>query len=82
MSTGITIRKNEYYDSVYLMGINNRIMKVEGVIQSAVLMGSDANKEVLLDLKFNGSEIAKASANDLIVAVIADETGNSRLRDK
>ena len=47
MTIGIAIRKNEYYDSVFLMGINNRIMKETGVIQSAVLMGSDSNKEVL-----------------------------------
>lgn len=72
MSTGIALRKNEYYDSVFLMGINNRILKEKGVIQSAVLMGSDANKEVLRDLKFPESEIAKASANDLIVGVIAE----------
>jgi len=72
MSTGVAIRKNEYYDSVYLMGINNRIMKEKGVIQSAVLMGSDANKEVLRELKFPETEFAKASANDLIVGVIAE----------
>lgn len=71
MSTGIAIRKNEYYDSVFLMGINNRIMKEKGVLQSAVLMGSDANKDVLRELKFKESEITKASANDLIVGVIA-----------
>ena len=41
MFTGVIIRRNEYYDSVFLMGINNRIMKEPGVVQSAVLMGSD-----------------------------------------
>jgi FdrA protein len=72
MIIGIAIRKNEYYDSVFLMGINNRIMKQKGVIQSAVLMGSDANKEVLEGLGFIHSKIDGASANDLVVGVSGD----------
>jgi succinyl-CoA synthetase alpha subunit len=71
MTTGVTIRKNEYYDSVFLMGINNRIMKENGVIQSAVLMGSDSNKEVLKELGFSDPKIDHASANDLVVGVIS-----------
>jgi len=72
MFTGVIIRRNEYYDSVFLMGINNRIMKEPGVVQSAVLMGSDSNKEVLKDLGFLNDAIEAASANDLVVGVIAD----------
>jgi FdrA protein len=69
MVTGITVRKNQYYDSVFLMGFNNRLSKVEGVIQTAVLMGSDANKEVLSDLGFVNAAVKSASANDLVVGV-------------
>jgi FdrA protein len=72
MYTGIKVRKNQYYDSVFLMGINNRLLKVDGVKQIAVLMGSDANKDVLIDLGFKSVEIQFATANDLIVAVSAD----------
>jgi FdrA protein len=72
MFTGITIRKNQYYDSVFLMGFNNRISKIGGVLQTAVLMGSDANKEVLTGLGYKNSEVASASANDLVVAVTAE----------
>jgi FdrA protein len=72
MSLGIAIRKNEYYDSVFLMGINNRIMKVTGVLQAAVLMGSDANKEVLKGLGFIDIKVDEASANDLVVGVMGD----------
>ena len=53
------------------MGINNRIMKVNGVIQSAVLMGSDSNKEVLKELGFDNPEIDQATANDLVVGVVS-----------
>ncbi len=72
MVTGITIRKNQYYDSVFLMGFNNRLSKVDGVIQTAVLMGSDSNKEVLTDLGFVNAEVSAATANDLVVGVTAE----------
>ncbi len=72
MVTGITIRKNQYYDSVFLMGFNNRLSKIVGVIQTAVLMGSDANKEVLAELGFVNSEVRTSTANDLVVGVTAE----------
>lgn len=71
MITGIIVRKNQYYDSVFLMGFNNRLSKIEGVIQTAVLMGSDANKEVLADLGYLNSELMECTANDLVVGVTA-----------
>lgn len=75
MSSGFVIRKNQYYDSVFLMTVNARILKVEGVRQSAVLMGSPANKQLLLDIGIQDTEIDLAQPNDLIVAVIADSMG-------
>lgn len=72
MVTGITIRKNQYYDSVFLMGFNNRLSKIEGVIQTVVLMGSDANKEVMAELGFINVEIQTSTANDLVVGVSAE----------
>ncbi len=72
MYTGITIRKNQYYDSVFLMGFNNRLSKIDGVIQTAVLMGSDANKEVMAELGFMNAEIQTSTANDLVVGVSAE----------
>ncbi len=71
MISGISIRKNQYYDSVFLMGFNNRLSKLEGVIQTAVLMGSDANKEVMADLGFVNAEVKSSTANDLVVGVTA-----------
>lgn len=72
MFTGVTIKKNQYYDSAFLMGINNRLMKIPGIIQTAVLMGSDANKEVLINIGFENPEIKRATANDLVIAVNAE----------
>lgn len=72
MSTGFVIRKNQYYDSVFLMGISKRISDVQGVRQNAVLMGSDTNKGLLSSIGVHDAQIDAAQPNDLIVAVIAD----------
>jgi FdrA protein len=72
MATGFVIRKNQYYDSVFLMGISKRIADVQGVRQNAVLMGSETNKELLSNIGVHDTQIDAAQPNDLIVAVIAD----------
>ncbi len=41
MASGFVIRKNQYYDSVFLMSISKRISDAKGVQQNAVLMGSE-----------------------------------------
>jgi FdrA protein len=70
--SGFVIRKNQYYDSVFLMGISKRISDVPGVQQNAVLMGSDANKRLLSDINIQDAQIDAAQPNDLIVVVIAE----------
>jgi succinyl-CoA synthetase alpha subunit len=72
MPSGFVIRKNAYYDSVFLMGINKRLSEFSGVEQTAVLMGTEANKRLLTDIGITGTEIETALANDLIVAVVAE----------
>ncbi|MCJ7531913.1 MAG: acyl-CoA synthetase FdrA [Anaerolineales bacterium] len=72
MKNGFLIRKNQYYDSVFLMGFNSQIMGTKGVQQSAVLMATDTNKEVLVNLGFHSADFQTATPNDLIIAVIAD----------
>lgn len=72
MATGFVIRKNQYYDSVFLMMISKRISDARGVQQNAVLMGSDTNKGLLSNIGIRDRQIDAAQPNDLIVAVIAD----------
>ena len=71
MPSGYVIRTNQYYDSVFLMGVNKRLSQMEGVERTAVLMGSEKNKVLITDLGITGPELDKALPNDLIVAVIA-----------
>ncbi len=72
MASGFTIRKNQYFDSVFLMGVNKKLGDIEGVQQTAVLMGTEKNKQLLADIKIRDAQIEGAKSNDLIVAVIAD----------
>lgn len=72
MASGFVIRKNQYYDSVFLMGINKRLLEVKGVQKTAVLMGTEKNKQLLADIGILDPQIDAAQANDLIVAVVAE----------
>jgi FdrA protein len=72
MASGFVIRKNQYFDSVFLMGISKRISEARGVQQNAVLMGSDNNKRLLSNIGIQNAQIDAAHPSDLIVAVIAD----------
>jgi len=72
MASGFVIRKNQYYDSIFLMSISKRISDAKGVQQNAVLMGSDNNKRLLSNIGILDTQIDAAHPNDLIVAVIAD----------
>jgi len=71
MASGFVIRRNQYYDSVFLMGVNKRLSEGRGVQQTAVLMGSETNKRLLSDIGIHDAQIDAAQPTDLIVAVIA-----------
>jgi succinyl-CoA synthetase alpha subunit len=73
MATGYVIRKNQYYDSVFLMRVARTLSDEAGVQQCAVLMATDANKELLLELGFRAPEVTAASPNDLVVAIQAED---------
>ena len=66
---GVDIRKKQYYDSVFLMGVNQKLSSTEGVNQTAVLMGSDKNKTLLENMGLCDQSIDEAGPNDLIIAV-------------
>jgi succinyl-CoA synthetase alpha subunit len=73
MASGFVIRKSQYYDSVFLMRIAKTLNDEPGVKQSAVVMATDANKELLSEIDIHGASIDAATPNDLVVAVIAED---------
>jgi len=72
MPAGFLVRKNQYFDSVFLMGVNKRLSVLPGVQQTAVLMGTENNKQLLAEIGVKGDPVDAAQPSDLIVAVIAD----------
>jgi len=63
------VEKNRYYDSVFLMAVAHRLSALEGIEEAAAVMGSPANKDILLDMGVGAASVADVSPNDLIIAL-------------
>ncbi|MCK5095024.1 MAG: acyl-CoA synthetase FdrA [Spirochaetes bacterium] len=71
MVTKNIIRENTYLDSIMLMSISSSLKKIEGVLEVSVIMGTEANKEILKSTGLITGEGEKAGPGDLIIAVQA-----------
>jgi len=71
------VRKNRYFDSVFLMQVAKRITAVPGVRDASALLATPANKKVLTELGFGHGEreadFDAAGPNDLVIAVEGEE---------
>ena len=65
----VTVKKNRYFDSVFLMAVARRIGEQPGIEDAAAVMGSTANKLVLVKMGFTETGLADAGPSDLIVAL-------------
>ncbi|MEW6558100.1 MAG: FdrA family protein, partial [Elusimicrobiota bacterium] len=68
------VKKNFYRDSVFLMALSNKIKTIDGVIDSSVMMGTDANKKLLSETGFFAKEDENATPNDLLICVSLQTT--------
>ena len=73
MAAGCVVRKNQYYDSVFLMRVTQTLSEVPGVQECAVVMGTEANKELLVKMGVRASDLTAATPNDLMVAIVAGD---------
>ncbi len=71
MVSGYVIRKNSYYDSVFLMRVAKTLSQQKGVVQAAALMGTEKNLALLREIGVLDPEAA-AAPQDLIVALKAE----------
>jgi FdrA protein len=67
------IRASQYYDSVTLMTVARDLRGLSSVEDAALMMGTDANKGLLVQADLFAPEAEKATSNDLIIAVKAGE---------
>ncbi len=63
------VRKDSYFDSVFLMQLSKGLKAQPGVIDAVVAMGTPMNLELLRGMGYAESELATASPNDLVTAV-------------
>ena len=71
----IEIRKGTYYDSVTLMQLQASLMKLPGISNAGVMMGTAANKDLLRQSGLLNEQAEQAGDTDLIIGVEAnDET--------
>jgi FdrA protein len=74
-----TVRKAEYYDSVTLMRLAQKLAEFSGVIDSAAVMGSEGNKAILKSSGMMINELRDACDNDLLIVLKIE---NSDIADR
>lgn len=71
----IILKKGCYYDSVKLMLVTNDLNELSGVLNAAVVMGTDLNKDLLFRSGFKVDKNLKITQNDLVIGLeIEDNT--------
>ncbi|WP_314067317.1 acyl-CoA synthetase FdrA, partial [uncultured Vagococcus sp.] len=61
------IMKNSYQDSVVLMLLTSKLNQLPSVERVSIMMGTPANKDILVSGGFDTPEMADATANDMLV---------------
>ncbi|MBC7248921.1 MAG: acyl-CoA synthetase FdrA [Anaerolineae bacterium] len=72
MPTKFLIRRSEYHDSVTLMETARELTRLPGVADAAVVMATEANKNLLREAGLLLPEVESATANDLVIVVRAE----------
>ncbi|GCF95266.1 acyl-CoA synthetase FdrA [Enterococcus florum] len=73
------ILKNNYQDSINLMLLTNSINELADVQMSQIMMGTDANKDILNNTNLLTEEAKAASPNDLMIVV---DSENQQIMDE
>ena len=77
MTVRSLVKPSEYHDSVSLMLAARELASLEGVRDAAVVMATEANKSILAGAGLLTAEIEAAGANDLVLAVSAENAGKA-----
>lgn len=74
----VEIRSGAYYDSVILMQLQRSLAEQDGVLDAGVVMGTDANKDVLAQSDLLTPEAQEAKADDLVVVIKAEDEATAQ----
>jgi len=69
----VTIARERYYDSVFLMLITREVKALLGINDAVVSLATPSNVENLARVGFTSPELEKAGPNDLVVAIDAED---------
>jgi FdrA protein len=68
------VRAREYFDSVFLMRVADRIAHLPGILDAAAVMATEANRARLAGARLATAELERAGADDLVIAIRAVDT--------
>jgi FdrA protein len=76
------IKKGAYYDSVSLMIVSKELNKLEGIIDSSVVMGTPENRALLNAVGLNIKEFNESSETDILIGIRAstEEAGDEAIQ--
>lgn len=69
----VEIRSGAYYDSVILMQLQRSLAALPGVLDAGVVMGTDANKDLLAQSDLLTTEAQAATVDDTVIVVKAED---------
>jgi FdrA protein len=77
------VRRGFYMDSAALMRLSQTIGGRPGIVQAALMIGSPSNKRLMADAGLLAEASGAAGANDLVIALRADDaaTGEAALAE-
>jgi succinyl-CoA synthetase alpha subunit len=67
------VKRNAYVDSITLLQVTSEVMALAGVLDAALVMASELNREILRDTGLLVDEAQAAGSNDLVIAVRAGD---------
>jgi succinyl-CoA synthetase alpha subunit len=74
VATSAIVRRNAYVDSVTLLQVSAEVLGLPGVLDAALVMATELNRQVLSDSGLLVADSDTAGPNDLVIAVrAADE---------
>jgi FdrA protein len=78
MTTQSILLKNRYFDSVFLMRVAKRLSGQPDISQAALVMGTPKNIQILTEAGYTDLGALNASANDLVVSLMAESAQQAR----
>ncbi len=81
MTVKTLVKTSEYHDSVTLMLVARELTSFEGVQDAAVVMGTEANKSILMQSGLLTPEAQAASPNDLVISVNTQGDADAALEE-